>query len=169
MSNAKLGRPTDQRLALLRNQVSYLFWYGKIETTLVRAKSVRSAAERLLTKAINTHHDTVKVVKTIKNENETKVKQEVLNDGPQKLAARRALMSYLYDIQEQRVDKEPIDAYKARIKDVNHPLIEKIFNVYAPKYDERAKKLGQRGGYTRIVKLGNRRGDNAEMALIELI
>ena len=49
------------------------------------------------------------------------------------------------------------------------PLLEKIFNIYAPKYDARAKELGQKGGYTRILKVGARKGDNAEMAIIELI
>lgn len=169
MTINKLNRPNKERIALLRNQVSNLLWYGKIETTLAKAKSVRSAAERLLTLAINTYTDTVKTVKTVKDEKGVATKQEFINDGVNKLNARRRLMSYLYDIQEQRAEKESKEAFKARIKDVNHPLIEKVFNVYAPKYDERAKQLGQRGGYTRIVKIGARRGDNAEMAIIELI
>ena len=58
---------------------------------------------------------------------------------------------------------------KERVKGVNHPLIEKIFNVYAPKYAERAKELGTGGGYTRIIKLGERRGDAAEKVIIELV
>ena len=78
-------------------------------------------------------------------------------------------MSYVYDRQEQRGDKESKAAYDARVEGINHPLLEKIFNVYAPKYAERAEKLGQGGGYTRIVKLGKRRGDAAEMAIVELI
>ena len=78
-------------------------------------------------------------------------------------------MAYVYDIQEQRQEKETLASFEARTKDINHPLVEKIFNVYAPKYAERAEKLGQGGGYTRIVKLGQRRGDASEKALIELI
>lgn len=58
MEPKKLGRPTDQRLAVLRNQASELLWYGKIETTVDRAKSVRSIAEKLITLAINTYEDT---------------------------------------------------------------------------------------------------------------
>ena len=78
-------------------------------------------------------------------------------------------MSYLMDRQEQRKDKESTEAFEARTKDIKHPLLEKIFNVYAPKYAARAKEVGQGGGYTRIVKLGQRRGDSAEMAIVELI
>ena len=98
-----------------------------------------------------------------------KVKKEVLNDGPKKLQARRAIMAKLFDRQEQRQPKESKENFVARTKDINHPLIEKIFNVYAPRYAERAKNLGQKGGYTRITKLGTRRGDNAELALVELV
>lgn len=169
MANDKLGRPSKERNALLRNQVSYLLWNGKIETTLAKAKSVRSVAEKLITLAINSYTDTVKVEKEIKDAKGVKVKQEVINDGPKKLQARRKLMSYLYDIQEQRGDKETKTAFKTRIEGINHPIIEKVFNVYAPKYAERAKELGQGGGYTRVIKLGQRRGDAAEMAIVELI
>ena len=45
--NKKLGRPTDQRMAVIRNQTSELLWYGRIETTRARAKSVRSEAEKI--------------------------------------------------------------------------------------------------------------------------
>ncbi len=94
----KLGKATDQRLALLKNQVSYLLWNGKIETTLARAKEVQKLAEKNLTLAINTYQDVVKVQKTkVVNGKETKV--DVINDGPKKLAARRKLISNLVDIQ----------------------------------------------------------------------
>jgi len=165
----KLGRPTDERLAVLRNQATTLLWTGKLETTLEKAKAVRSYAEKLLTLAINSYEDTVKVTKESVNAKGEKVKREVLNDGPKKLAARRKIMSYVYDLQEQRKPKESITAYKARIEGISHPLVEKIFNVYAPKYAERAKEVGQAGGYTRIVKLGQRRGDASEMAIVELV
>lgn len=169
MANDKLGRPSKERSAMLRGLVTDLLWYGKIQTTLAKAKSVRSEAEKLLTAAIKTYKDTVTVTKEIKDDKGVKVKTEVVNDGPKKLAARRKIMAYVYDKQEQRGEKESKTAFQARVEGINHPLLEKIFNVYAPKYAERAEKLGQGGGYTRIIKLGVRRGDAAEMAVIELI
>jgi large subunit ribosomal protein L17 len=166
---SKLNRPTKERMALIRGQASSFLWDGKIETTVARAKTLQSYVEKILTLAINTYEDTVKVTKTEVDSKGVKVKREVVNDGPKKLAARRAIMSKLYDRQEQRKAKEPKATFVARTADINHPLIEKIFNVYAPKYAERAKELGQRGGYTRILKLGTRRGDNTPMALVELV
>ena len=166
---SKLNRPTKERMALIRGQASSFLWDGKIETTVARAKTLQSYVEKILTLAINTYEDTVKVTKTEVDSKGVKIKREVVNDGPKKLAARRAIMSKLYDRQEQRKDKESKATFIARTADINHPLIEKIFNVYAPKYAERAKELGQKGGYTRILKLGNRRGDNAPMALVELV
>lgn len=165
----KLGRPTDERLAVLRNQASNLLWYGKLETTLPKAKALKSYAEKLLTLAINSYTDVVEVEKEVVSAKGTKAKQKVLNDGPKKLAARRKLMSKLYDLQEQRAPKEAKADFVKRTQDIKHPLIEKIFNVYAPKYAKRAEELGQGGGYIRLVKLGARRGDNAEMALLQLI
>lgn len=165
----KLGRPTEQRMAVLRNQVSYLLWNGRIETTTEKAKAVRSAAEKILTLAINSYTDTVKVTKEVKDAKGAMVKKEFVNDGPKKLAARRKIMAYCYDLQEVKDEKESKAAFRARTKDVNHPLVEKIFNVYAPKYAKRIEELGQGGGYTRVVKTRNRRGDNAELAIVELI
>ena len=78
-------------------------------------------------------------------------------------------MSFVYDLQEERREKESLDAYRARTKGINHPLVEKIFNIYAPKYAERAKELGTKGGYTRVIKTSTRRGDASELAIIELI
>ena len=169
MANAKLGRPSKEKNAMLRGLVSDLLWFGKVETTVARAKSVRSQAEKLLTLAINSYEDIVKVQKEIKDDKGVKVKTTVTNDGPAKLQARRALMAYLMDRQEQRQPKESPEAFEARTKDIKHPLLEKIFNVYAPKYATRAKEVGQGGGYTRIVKLGARRGDVAKMAIVSLI
>ena len=165
----KLNRPTDQRLSVLRSLATNLLWYGKIETTLEKAKEVRTYAEKLLTKAINTYEDVVKVNKTVTDAKGVKSQKEVVNDGAKKLAARRDLMSKLYDIQEVRAEKESKTDFIKRTQDIKHPLIEKIFNVYAPKYAKRKETLGTGGGYTRIVKLGTRNGDNAEMAIIELV
>ena len=114
MEPKKLGRPTDQRLAVLRNQASELLWYGKIETTVDRAKSVRSIAEKLITLAINTYEDTVKVTKTKTNLKGEKVEVEFTNDGPKKLAARRKMIAELRDIPEAKEEKESKTAYAKR-------------------------------------------------------
>lgn len=169
MEQRKLGRPTDQRMALLRNQVTALLWNGKIETTYDRAKEVSRMAEKLLTVAINTYTDTYKKVETRKDKKGAEIKVELVNDGPKKLAARRKIMSVVYDQQEQRKEKESKAAFVARTAHINHPLVEKIFNEYAPKYAKRAADLGQKGGYTRVLKTGARRGDAAEGAIIELV
>ena len=169
MEPKKLGRPTDQRLAVLRNQASELLWYGKIETTVDRAKSVRSIAEKLITLAVNTYEDTVKVTKSKTNLKGEKVEVEFTNDGPRKLAARRKMIAELRDIPEAKQEKETKAAYKARTADSSNPLVEKLFNEYAPKYAKRAEEKGQKGGYSRIIKLGERRGDAAEMCIIELL
>ena len=164
-----LGRPTEERLAIMRNQATDLLWKGKIETTVARAKSLKSYVEKILTLAINTFEDVVTVVKTQINAKGEKVNREVLNDGPTKLAARRKIMAKVYTVKEERKPGEKKADFLARIDNIKNPLIEKIFNVYAPKYAQRAKDLGQKGGYTRILKIGIRKGDNAEMAIIELI
>ena len=168
MANSKLGRPSKERMAVLRNQVSYLLWYGRIETTVAKAKAVASKAEKILTLAINTYQDNVTVKKTVTVDGK-KVEKEVVNDGIKKLNARRKMMAFLYDLEEQRNEKEKLADFKARTDGVNHALIEKIFNVYAPKYAERAKEVGNFGGYTRVVKTSARRGDAAELAIVELI
>ncbi len=165
----KLNRPTKERMALIRGQATTFLWEGKIETTEAKAKSLRSYVEKILTLAINTYEDTVKAEKTEIDSKGVKIKREVINDGPKKLAARRAIMKKLYDVQEQRKVKEDKANFKARTADINHPLIEKIFNVYAPKYATRAKELGTKGGYTKVLKLGKRRGDNADMAMLQLV
>lgn len=169
MKPHKLGRQTDQRLAILRNQVSVLLWNGRLETTVAKAKSVRSAAEKIITLAMNTYLDTQKVEKEVVNSKGVKVTKKVLIDGPQKLAARRAIMGKVYDLHEIKTKEETKRAFTARTKNINHPLVEKIFNELAPRYAKRAKELGQGGGYTRILRLGNRLGDDAEMAIIELV
>lgn len=166
---SKLGKRTDQRMAMLKNQVSELLWYGQIETTVDRAKAVRSLAEKYITIAMRAYQDDVKVTKTVTNAKGAKNEVVFTNDGPKKLAARRRLMAELVDLQEVKGAKESKSAYKARIKDTKHPLIEKMFKEYAPKYDARKNELGQGGGYTRILKTGNRRGDAAETCILKLI
>lgn len=165
---SKLGRATDQRLALLKNQVSYLLWNGKLETTYARAKAVQRLADKYLTLAINNYQDVERVTKT-KKVNGVDTTVEVVNDGAKKLAARRRLMANLADLQEARGERESATAYKLRTADVKHPLIEKMFNEYAPRLDKRAQELGQKGGYTTIRRLDARRGDAAEMAIIEIL
>ena len=169
MANRKLGKPTDQRKALLRNQVTNLIWYGRIETTLDRAKEVRSIAERLITVAMRECDNTVEVKKTTNNEKGQTVELTVVNDMPSRLAARRKIMAYLYRMPVMQGKDEEKDEYLERKKNIKHPVIEKLFREIAPKYKKRAEEKGQGGGYTRIVKMGPRRGDGAEMVVLELI
>lgn len=160
MAYRKLGRPTDQRKAILRNLTTALIWNGRIETTEHRAKEVRSIAEKLIAAAVREYDNTEKV---------TKNGTEYTNDAPSKLAARRKIMAYLYDFPIEKEYKESKENYKERTGDNKHPVVEKLFREIAPKYDARAKDLGQNGGYTRIIKTGPRRGDAAAMAIIELV
>lgn len=165
----KLGRTSEQRNALLRNQASELLWYGKIETTAAKAKALQPYVEKIITKAISVYdlNDEKKVVKTDAKGKEVTTK--VIQDSPKKLAVRRALMAKLRDLQEIKGFNEKKSEYKARTKDIQHPLMEKLFNEIAPKYAQRKEEVGQGGGYTRIYLLGERRGDAAEMAIIELV
>lgn len=156
-------------MAMLKNQVSELLWYGQIETTVDRAKAVRSLAEKYITIAMRAYQDDVKVTKTGADAKGAKKEVVFTNDGPKKLAARRRLMAELVDLQEIKGEKESKSAFRARIKDTKHPLIEKMFKEYAPKYDARKNELGQGGGYTRILKTGTRRGDAAETCILKLI
>ena len=156
-------------MAMLKNQVSELLWYGQSETTVDRAKAVRSLAEKYITIAMRAYQDDVKVTKTVADTKGAKKEVVFTNDGPKKLAARRRLMAELVDLQEIKGEKESKSAFRARIKDTKHPLIEKMFKEYAPKYDARKNELGQGGGYTRILKTGTRRGDAAETCILKLI
>ena len=164
----KLNQQQDQRQATLRNLVTALLWHGRIETTLARAKEARRIAEKLITLAGREHANTVKVVKEVA-EGDEKLKKEIINDAPSRLAARRRIMQYLYDIPEPRKEGETKYEYKKRTAGIKNPLVEKVFREYGPKYYKRAQELGQGGGYTRIIKKGPRRGDAAEMVILELV
>ena len=165
----KLGKTTKQRMALLRGQASQLLWYGRIETTEARAKELKSYVEKIITKAVNTYDDVVEYDVIIKDKKGKEVKTTSVKDGPKKLAARRAIMAKTYDLQEIKAFNESKKDYKKRTEQIQHPLMEKLFNEIAPKYAQRKEELGQGGGYTRIYLLGQRRGDAAETAVIELV
>ena len=169
----KLGKPTDQRLAMLKNQTTDLLVYGKIETTEARAKEVRSIAENLIALGIkekdNFETVEVKVVKAkldSKGNKETEkvtskngkeylrvVKEETMEkrqkDMPSRLNARRKIMAKTNKVKDSEGN--------------NIDLPAKLFGELATKYATRA------GGYTRIVKVGPRRGDSAERVIIELV
>ncbi len=173
----KLGRTSSQRKALLRNQVTNLLYHGKIKTTEAKAKEIRRMAEKLITLAIkekdNFEEVTVKA-KVAKKDSEGRRIKEVVNgkkvtvfdevdktikkDLPSRLNARRKMLSVLYPVTEV-----PADGRKKRSNTVKVDMAKKMFEEIAPKY------VGRPGGYTRIVKLGARRGDGAEEVIIELI
>ena len=165
----KLGRTAEQRNAILRNQASELLWYGKITTTEARAKALQPYVEKIITKAIKVYdlNEEIEVKKTDKKGKE--VTSKSIKDSPKKLAGRRAIMAKLRDLQEVKGFSEKKSDFKKRTADIQHPLMEKLFNEIAPKYAQRAEELGQGGGYTRIYLLGARRGDGAEEAIIELV
>ena len=163
MPNRKLGKASDQRDAMLRNLTTALLYNGKIVTTVARAKEVRPIAEKLITLAVSEYKNTVTVEKETRNDKQQIVKVEKVNDLPSKLHARRQIMAYLYDVPAPRENKETKREYAARTKSAGSPVVEKLFQELAPKYD------GRNGGDTRILKMGPRRGDGAEMAVLELI
>lgn len=163
MSNSKLGKPTDQRLALIANQASDVLMFGRIETTLDRAKEVAKYVEKCITIAKKGYKDVVtEEKKSVDSKGKEKV-VKVSKDGASKLNARRKLLALLEDRQEQRAKGEKKDAFVARTSGIRHPLIEKLFDDYAPKYEER------NGGYTRVIKTTVRRGDSAQLAIVELV
>lgn len=165
----KLSKRASLRKALVRNQVTHLLWSGRIETTLARAKEIQPMAERLITLAVRDYDDTVEVTKEFNNDRGQLVTETFTNDGPQKLASRRRIMSFCYDIPEPKNHGENKADYRERTKAVKHPLAEKMFREYGPKYRARKEETGTGGGYTRIIRKGPRRGDGAEVVIIEMI
>lgn len=169
MDTRKLGKPTDQRLAMLSNLATDILWYGHIETTFDRAKAAARIVEKIITLAVNSYEDVVTTEKVTLDNNGKEKKVSVSKDGVKKLNARRQIISMLYDRQEQRKKGEKLVDFEARTQGIEMPLVEKIFDDLAPKYAERAKEMGQKGGYTRVIKTSVRRGDNAQLALVELV
>ena len=173
----KLSRPADQRKALLRNQVTALIYHGKIRTTEAKAKEVRRIAEGLIALAVRerNNYDTVTVtakvarkdaegkrVKEVVNGKKVtvydEVQKEIKKDKPSRLHARRQMLKVLYPVTE--VPSEAAGR-KKKTKEVDLPAM--LFDEIAPKYANR------NGGYTRIVKIGQRRGDGALEVLLELV
>ena len=163
MPNRKLNKATDQRVAMLRNMTTALLWNGKLVTTETRAKEVRPIAEKLISLAVAEYKNSDTVTKQTYNDKQQVIDVEKTVDRPSKLHARRQMMAYLYDVTEVKEHKEKRDDFEKRTADKQHPVIEKLFREIAPRYEDR------KGGYTRIMKLGPRRGDAAEMVVIELI
>ena len=173
----KLGRTSSQRKALLRNQVTALLNNGKIVTTEAKAKEIRKIAEGLIAMAVkekdNFEEVTVKAKVARKDENGKRVKEVVdgkkktvydevdktiKKDMPSRLHARRQMLKVLYPVTEVPT------AQAGRKKNTNEvDLVAKLFDEIAPKYADR------KGGYTRIVKIGQRKGDAAMEVLIELV
>lgn len=170
----KLGRTADQRKALLRNQVTNLLYHGRIVTTETKAKEVRKIADGLIAMAVREkdNFETVTITaKVARKDAEGKRVKEVVDgkkvtvydevektikkDMPSRLHARRQMLKVLYPVVEVK------DGKKRSAKEVD--LVEKLFTEIAPKYESR------NGGYTRIVKIGLRKGDAAMEVLLELV
>ena len=171
--NRKLGRTTDQRLAMLKGLTTDLILYGKIETTEARAKEVKAIADSLIALAIKEKDNydmvDVKVVKAKLDNNGKKVteltkskngreylkvvKEETTEkrqkDKPSRLNARRKIMRNINKVKD--ADGKNID------------LPAKLFGEIAEKYSDRV------GGYTRILRLGQRKGDAAEVVILQLV
>lgn len=159
----KLSKPSDERRATLRNLVTELLWYGRIQTTEARAKEVRGIAEKLITLAKKEKDNVIEVDKQVNNEKQQTITIHVKNDAPSRLHARRQIMAYIYDVKDSKKDDETKAEYKERLRQIKHPVVEKLFNEIAPKYVDR------NGGYVRILKVGKRRGDASDMVIVELV
>ena len=173
----KLGRTSDQRKALIRNQVTALLYNGKIVTTEAKAKEIRKVAEGLIALAVkekdNFEEVTVKAKVARKDKDGKRVKEVVdgkkvtvydevektiKKDKPSRLHARREMLKVLYPVKEVPTE---VAGRKKNTKQVDLPA--KLFDEIAPKYADR------NGGYTRIVKIGQRKGDGALEVLLELV
>jgi len=173
----KLGRTSSQRKALIRNQVTALINNGKIVTTEAKAKEIRKVAEGLIAMAVKERDNfetvtvTAKVASKDKDGKRVKevvdgkkvsvfdeVEKTVKKDKPSRLHARRQMLKVLYTVTEVPADAA---GKKKNTKEVD--LVDKLFTEIAPKYADR------NGGYTRIVKIGQRKGDAAMEVLLELI
>ena len=173
----KLGRTSSQRKALIRNQVTALLYNGKIVTTEARAKEIRKVAEGLIAKAVkekdNYEEVTVKAKVARKDKAGKRVKEvvdgkkvtvydevekKIKKDMPSRLHARREMLKVLYPVTEV-----PAAAAGKKKNTKKVDLVDKLFTEIAPKYENR------NGGYTRIVKIGQRKGDAALEVLLELV
>ena len=171
-TNRKLGRTTDIRMSMLRTLTTDLILHGKVETTEARAKEVKSIADSIIALAIkekdNFEMVDVKVVKAKLDSKGNKVTE---------IAKSKNGKEYLKVVKEETTESRQKDmpsrlsARKMmtkinKVKDENGnniDLLDKLFNEIAPKYE------GRVGGYTRIIKAGPRRGDGAEVAILELV
>ena len=173
----KLSRTADQRKALLRNQVTNLLYHGKIVTTEAKAKEIRKIAEGLIAMAVREkdNFETVTVTaKVARKDAEGKrvkevvdgkkvtvydeVQKEIKKDMPSRLHARRQMNKVLYPVKEVPTKAA---GKKKNTKEIN--MTDKLFNEIAPKYVDR------NGGYTRIIKIGPRKGDAAMEVVLELV
>lgn len=173
----KLGKTSDQRKALLRNQVTALIYKGKIVTTQARAKEVQKIVDGLIALGVKEkdNYETVKVTAKVplKDKDGKRVKEvvdgkkvtkyetvekEIKKDLPSRMNARRKMIKVLYPVTE--VPSTPAGRKKGT-KEVD--LVAKIFDEYGVKYANRS------GGYTRIVKIGQRKGDGAMEVVLELV
>lgn len=173
----KLGRTSSQRKALLRNQVTALINHGKIVTTEAKAKEIRKIAEGLIASAVKEKDNfdevtvTAKVARKDKDGKRVKevvdgkkvtlydeVEKKIKKDQASRLHARREMLKVLYPVTEVPT---AVAGKKKNTKEVD--LVEKLFTEIAPKYADR------KGGYTRIVKIGLRKGDAAMTVVLELV
>lgn len=173
----KLGRTSSQRKALLRSQVTSLIYKGKIITTEARAKEVIKIADGLIALAVKEkdNYETVKVSAKVplKDKDGKRVKEvvdgkkvtkydtvekEIKKDLPSRLHARHQMLKVLYPVTEVPTKAA---GRKRGTKEVD--LVAKLFDEYGPKYANR------NGGYTRIIKIGQRKGDGAMQVVLELV
>ena len=173
----KLGRTSDQRKALLRNQVTALLYNGKIMTTEAKAKEIQKIVEGVIAKAVK-EKDNFELVKVqakvaVKDKDGKRVKEvvdgkkvtkyetvekEIKKDLPSRVHARRQIMKAIYSVTEVPTAAA---GKKRGTKEID--LVAKLFDEIAPKYVDR------KGGYTRIVKVGQRKGDAAMEVVLELV
>ena len=173
----KLGRTSSQRKAMIRSQVTALLYHGSIKTTEARAKEIRKVAEGLIAMAVKEkdNFETVTVIAKVARKDKDgkrvkevvngkkvtvydEVQKEIKKDNPSRLHARRQMLKVLYDVTEVPATAA---GRKKNTKSVDLPA--KLFDEIAPKY------VSRNGGYTRIVKIGQRKGDGAMEVLLELV